>query len=134
MDTCLQVLTIKTTCYYHRFKWFDFFKDSLSPSPESLEMWTEQLQTEPRATSLLVGSHSQLAQNPVIKLLSEAVKSYTGSVKLHYVKREKRDPEFTFYDAAQTTMNAYRVKPAVFDLVLSLCIAGYLGLVYLVRA
>ncbi|CDQ98889.1 unnamed protein product [Oncorhynchus mykiss] len=42
-----------------------------------------------------------------------------------------RDPEFVFYDQLKQTMNAYRVKPAIFDLLLAVCIAAYLGVIYL---
>uniref|UniRef100_A0A3Q2QAW6 BOS complex subunit NCLN n=1 Tax=Fundulus heteroclitus TaxID=8078 RepID=A0A3Q2QAW6_FUNHE len=42
-----------------------------------------------------------------------------------------RDPEFVFYDQLKQTMNAYRVKPAIFDLLLAFCIAAYLGMMYL---
>ena len=38
---------------------------------------------------------------------------------------------FVVFDGAQTIMTAYKVKSAVFDLVLTLFIGAYLGLVYL---
>ena len=41
-----------------------------------------------------------------------------------------RDPEFVLYEGAVDTMNIYKVKPAIFDLILALCIAAYLGLIY----
>uniref|UniRef100_A0A2K6A6B9 BOS complex subunit NCLN n=1 Tax=Mandrillus leucophaeus TaxID=9568 RepID=A0A2K6A6B9_MANLE len=41
-----------------------------------------------------------------------------------------RDPEFVFYDQLKQVMNAYRVKPAVFDLLLAVGIAAYLGMAY----
>ena len=65
-----------------------------------------------------------------MKTLSEALKTFTYDVKVVDHKRDKREPEFNFYDIHQTTMNVYKVKPAVFDLILSLGIAGYLLLVY----
>uniref|UniRef100_A0A671SIK3 BOS complex subunit NCLN n=1 Tax=Sinocyclocheilus anshuiensis TaxID=1608454 RepID=A0A671SIK3_9TELE len=49
----------------------------------------------------------------------------------HLVRADKRDPEFVFYDQLKQTMNAYRVKPAIFDLLLAFCIASYLGVLYL---
>lgn len=55
---------------------------------------------------------------------------YLKDVKQHHVKADKRDPEFVFYDQLKQVMNAYRVKPAIFDLLLAVCIAAYLGVAY----
>ena len=60
----------------------------------------------------------------------EAMKTYTHSIRVLNHRRDKREPEFNFYDLAQTTMSAHKVKPAVFDLLLSLVIGGYLFIVY----
>lgn len=35
-----------------------------------------------------------------------------------------------FYDGAEYTINAFSVKPAVFDLFLAIAIGGYLAAVY----
>ena len=66
----------------------------------------------------------------MVKTLTEALKTFTYDVKVMDHKRDKREPEFNFYDLHLTSMNVYKVKPAVFDLILSLGIAGYLFLVY----
>ena len=66
----------------------------------------------------------------MVKTLTDALKTLTYDVKVIDHKRDKREPEFNFYDLHQTTMNVYKVKPAVFDLILSLGIAGDLFLVY----
>ena len=77
---------------------------------------------------------------------------YLGDVKLTHHSPDKRDPEFVFYDVTKATMNVYRydmmydifvhfayrlslfycrsVKPAVFDLFLTMAIMVYLGIVY----
>lgn len=47
------------------------------------------------------------------------------------IKLDKRDPEFVLYGATVDKLFAYRIKPAVFDLILALIIVGYLGLIYL---
>merc|ERR1711997_121607 len=61
-----------------------------------------------------------------------AMKSSVGSENVRSVnaKRDSREPEFVLYDGTHTTITAYKVKPAVFDLVLTLSIGAYLGLVY----
>lgn len=56
---------------------------------------------------------------------------YTKEVLVVETKAAKREPEFTFYDAAETKLYAYNVKPAVFDLFLAFAVFMYLGLVYL---
>ncbi|KAB1260057.1 Nicalin [Camelus dromedarius] len=46
------------------------------------------------------------------------------------VDKDSTDPEFVFYDQLKQVMNAYRVKPAIFDLLLAVCISAYLGMAY----
>uniref|UniRef100_A0A4W4FB74 BOS complex subunit NCLN n=1 Tax=Electrophorus electricus TaxID=8005 RepID=A0A4W4FB74_ELEEL len=104
-----------------------------------LEIFTEQMQVqEDQLTSLIdwLASQPRAAQlvdkdSSVVSTLEYYMGHYLKDVKRHFVKADKRDPEFVFYDQLKQTMNAYRVKPAVFDLLLALCIAAYLGLVYL---
>ena len=47
-----------------------------------------------------------------------------------FVKADKRDPEWAFYDVTQSLMAAYAVKPAAFDFLLTMAILSYLGLIY----
>lgn len=70
--------------------------------------------------------------DPYVQSLVTALKSSVGSdnVRTLNAKRETREPEFVLYDGAQTSITAYKVKPAVFDLVLTICIGAYLGVVY----
>ncbi len=63
--------------------------------------------------------------------MMQALRSYTHSAREISYQRSKKDPEYTFYESEGVTVTAYKVKPAVFDLVLSMGIAGYLGLLYL---
>ena len=55
---------------------------------------------------------------------------YISEVKLSIYKPEKRDPEYGFHDMTKGTITAYAIKPATFDLFLSLIIAGYISAVY----
>jgi hypothetical protein len=66
-----------------------------------------------------------------VQQLATAMQLYTQNAKQIVARRDKREPEYTFYDSQDAVMTAYKVKPAVFDLVLTICIAGYLGVVYL---
>uniref|UniRef100_A0A669B5B1 BOS complex subunit NCLN n=1 Tax=Oreochromis niloticus TaxID=8128 RepID=A0A669B5B1_ORENI len=83
------------------------------------------LTAQPRAAQLVD------KDSTVVSTLEYHLGRYLKDVKRHYVKADKRDPEFVFYDQLKQTMNAYRVKPAIFDLLLAVCIAAYLGMVYL---
>ncbi|XP_072100141.1 BOS complex subunit ncln isoform X1 [Mobula birostris] len=109
-------------------------------APEDLQIFTEQMQLqEDQLSSVLdwLTAQPRAAQlidkdSTLISTLEYYMNRYLKDVKRHYVKADKRDPEFLFYDQLKQTMNAYRVKPAIFDLLLALCIAAYLGLTYLV--
>ncbi|XP_069784162.1 BOS complex subunit ncln isoform X2 [Narcine bancroftii] len=109
-------------------------------APENLQIFTEQMQLqEDQLSSVLdwLTAQPRAAQlidkdSTLISTLEYHMNRYLKDVKRHYVKADKRDPEFLFYDQLKQTMNAYRVKPAIFDLLLALCIAAYLGLAYLV--
>lgn len=103
------------------------FAESLSVSKDSLQLWLEYLSNQPRAAPLLADK-----QNPLVTTLKEAMSRYLGEVKVTLHTPDKRDPEFVFYDVTKATLNVYSVKPAVFDLFLTIAIVLYLGVVYLV--
>ncbi|XP_054458174.1 BOS complex subunit ncln isoform X2 [Anoplopoma fimbria] len=92
---------------------------------EQLSAVVDWLTAQPRAAQLVDKDSS------VVSTLEYHLGHYLKDVKRHYVKADKRDPEFVFYDQLKQTMNAYRVKPAIFDLLLAVCIAAYLGMMYL---
>uniref|UniRef100_A0A3Q2EHW4 Nicalin n=1 Tax=Cyprinodon variegatus TaxID=28743 RepID=A0A3Q2EHW4_CYPVA len=92
---------------------------------EHLSAVVDWLTAQPRAAQLVDKDSN------VVSTLEYHLSHYLKDVKRHYVKADKRDPEFVFYDQLKQTMNAYRVKPAIFDLLLALCIAAYLGMMYL---
>ena len=101
---------------------------SLAPSKEFLTSWLDLVSDSPRFPSMISGKN-----DPYVQALLAAMKSSVGADNVRAVnaKRDAREPEFVLYDGTQTTITAYKVKPAVFDLVLTLCIGAYLGLVYL---
>uniref|UniRef100_H3DDJ2 Nicalin n=1 Tax=Tetraodon nigroviridis TaxID=99883 RepID=H3DDJ2_TETNG len=106
-------------------------------TPGDLQIFTEQMQVQEEQLSAVVDwltaqPRAQLLDkdSSVVSTLEYHLAHHLKDVKRHYVKADKRDPEFVFYDLKQT-MNAYRVKPAIFDLLLAVCIAAYLGTMYL---
>ncbi|XP_029002146.1 BOS complex subunit ncln isoform X5 [Betta splendens] len=107
-------------------------------APADLQIFTEQMVQEEQLSAVVdwLTAQPRAAQlmdkdSSVVSTLEYHLSRYLKDVKRHYVKADKRDPEFVFYDQLKQTMNAYRVKPAFFDLLLAVCIAGYLGMMYL---
>uniref|UniRef100_A0A1A7XC77 BOS complex subunit NCLN n=1 Tax=Iconisemion striatum TaxID=60296 RepID=A0A1A7XC77_9TELE len=108
-------------------------------APGDLQIFTEQMQVQEEHLSSVVDwltAQPRAAQlvdkdSSFVSTLEYHLGRYLKDVKRHYVKADKRDPEFVFYDQLKQTMNAYRVKPAIFDLLLAVCIAAYLGIMYL---
>ncbi|XP_030289559.1 BOS complex subunit ncln isoform X4 [Sparus aurata] len=107
-------------------------------APGDLQIFTEQMVQEDQLSAVVdwLTAQPRAAQlvdkdSSVVSTLEYHLGHYLKDVKRHYVKADKRDPEFVFYDQLKQTMNAYRVKPAIFDLLLAVCIAAYLGMMYL---
>uniref|UniRef100_A0A673YNQ4 BOS complex subunit NCLN n=1 Tax=Salmo trutta TaxID=8032 RepID=A0A673YNQ4_SALTR len=107
-------------------------------APGDLQIFTEQMMQEEQLSSVVdwLTAQPRAAQlvdkdSSVVSTLEYHLGRYLKDVRRHYVKADKRDPEFVFYDQLKQTMNAYRVKPAIFDLLLAFCIAAYLGVIYL---
>nr|XP_033812525.1 nicalin isoform X1 [Geotrypetes seraphini] len=92
---------------------------------EQLDAMMQWLTSQPRAAQLME------KDSTFLHTLEYSLSRYLKDVRLHYVKADKRDPEFVFYDQLKQTVHAYRVKPAIFDLLLALCIATYLGVAYI---
>ncbi|XP_061093829.1 BOS complex subunit ncln isoform X3 [Conger conger] len=101
------------------------FTDQMQVQEDQLSSLVDWLTAQPRAAQLVDKDSS------VVSTLEYHLGRYLKDVRKHYVKADKRDPEFVFYDQLKQTMNAYRVKPAIFDLLLAVCIAAYLGVLYL---
>lgn len=73
---------------------------------------------------------SKLASMGVSNDLKSAFEKYLKNVKVSHDKPEPREPDFMLYDGQEATINVYHVKPAVFDLFLTLLIALYLTTAY----
>ncbi|XP_015266774.1 PREDICTED: nicalin-like [Gekko japonicus] len=100
------------------------FTEQMQIQQEQMESVMDWLTSQPRAAQLMD------KDGTFISTLEYYMSRYLKDVKQHHVKADKRDPEFVFYDQLKQVMNAYRVKPAIFDLLLALCIAAYLGVAY----
>ncbi|XP_010826739.1 PREDICTED: nicalin [Bison bison bison] len=100
------------------------FTEQMQIQQEQLDSVMDWLTTQPRAAQLVDKDGTFLST------LEHYLSRYLKEVKPHHVKADKRDPEFVFYDQLKQVMNAYRVKPAIFDLLLAVCIGAYLGMAY----
>ncbi|XP_020649848.2 BOS complex subunit NCLN isoform X1 [Pogona vitticeps] len=100
------------------------FTEQMQIQQEQMEAVMDWLTSQPRAAQLVD------KDSPFLSTLEYYMSRSLKDVKQHHVKADKRDPEFVFYDQLKQVMNAYRVKPAIFDLLLALCIAAYLGVAY----
>ena len=103
------------------------FTDPLDVSKQSLSLWFSYLASQPRAAPLLADKNNML-----VGTLKEAMARYIGDVKVTLHSPDKQDPEFVFYDVTKATLNVYSVKPAVFDLFLTIAIIVYLGVLYVI--
>ena len=101
------------------------FSGSLSPTPESLAGWLDLVTASPRHPSLVAGKQSDL-----VKTLTSALSRYTKDVTKVVTTPDRREPEYVLYDTATASLNVYTVKPAVFDLFLSIAILAYISVIY----
>ena len=93
--------------------------------------WLKFLTSYSRSASLLNKNH------PIVLALEQYTNRYLSNVMKTAIRPSKKDPEFIFFDGDDDqgrVLNVYRIKPAIFDLVLAIIIGAYLGLVYLITA
>merc|ERR1711973_556696 len=103
------------------------FAGSLSPTGQTLSGWLDLATSSPRHPSLVAGKQSE-----VVKTLTAALSRYTKDVVKVVGIPDRREPEYVLYDTPSSVLNIYTVKPAIFDLVLSIVIGCYLAGCYLV--
>ncbi|UJR10050.1 hypothetical protein I4U23_014272 [Adineta vaga] len=95
------------------------------------KQWLTFLTNYSRSPSLLTKTH------PVVLALEQYAHRYLANVLKTTIRPNKKDPEFVFFDGDDDQgrqLYVYRIKPAIFDLVLAFFIAAYLGLVYMIAA
>lgn len=90
----------------------EIFTGTMAINEDSLRPWTK--------TASIATSND----------LKNAFEKYLKNVKVSHDKPEPRDPDFMLYDGQEATLNVYNVKPAVFDLFLTMLIALYLFTTY----
>ncbi|KAJ2948689.1 hypothetical protein O0L34_g7945 [Tuta absoluta] len=102
------------------------YSHALDVDEASVKHWYSYLSSQSRAPQVLSTSPTN---GGVTGALERALSRYMdATVSVH--QTDKREPEYTLYGPTRATLYVYSVKPAVFDLILTLCIALYLGVVY----
>ncbi|CAD6991351.1 nicalin isoform X2 [Ceratitis capitata] len=93
---------------------------------EPSEIFADKLQIHHKMIKFYMQLKSALHNND----LKNAFEKYLKNVKIMYDKPDTRDPDFMLYDGQEARLNVYHVKPAVFDLFLTIIICAYLASVY----
>lgn len=62
--------------------------------------------------------------------LKNGFEKYLKNVKVTQDKPDPREPDFMLFDGQEAKLNVYHVKPAIFDLFLTILIAAYLTTTY----
>lgn len=99
----------------------------LGVEEDSLQMWMDYLASQPRSSQLVAYKNNQ-----VVAALKDTLAKYLKNVKVSHMVPDRRDPELAFYEPTKTIIHVYSVKPAVFDLIVTLAIVAYLLVIYLV--
>ncbi|XP_047516601.1 nicalin [Pieris napi] len=100
------------------------FDEALNVDEASVRSWYKYLSSQARAPHLLTASTGGV--NAALERAMSRYMEVTSSI--HVV--DKREPEYTLYGPTKAVLYVYSVKPAVFDLILTLAIIAYLSLVY----
>jgi len=92
---------------------------------ESLRSSLDLLVLQPRSTQIIAQK-----SHPLVDNLFSIMSKYLKDVNVSHLTADKVDPQFSFYTITKANLQVYSVKPAVFDLILTLAIAVYLTVVY----
>ncbi|XP_050674615.1 nicalin [Leptidea sinapis] len=102
------------------------YDDALSVEETSVKQWYNYLASQSRSPHVVTVANQDAGVNSALELAMSRYMEVTTSV--HAV--DKREPEYVLYGTTRATLYVYSVKPAVFDLILTLAIGAYLTLVY----
>ncbi|KAL5481287.1 hypothetical protein EMCRGX_G021420 [Ephydatia muelleri] len=103
----------------------ELFVGDNSLDPDYIGSLMRSLSSQPRSPQLLLNG------SPLLAFLEQTLAKYSHELTRHVHQPDKTDPEFVLYSVPTTTLQAYRVKPAIFDLFLALSILAYAGVWYM---
>ncbi|XP_072397376.1 BOS complex subunit NCLN [Diabrotica undecimpunctata] len=101
------------------------FGSSLKISRKNIESWANTISSEARSPQLI-----STKDNPLVASFKQTFNEFLREVKVTVAVPDKRDPDFQFYHNTGGVVNVYSVKPAIFDLVLTIAIVLYLVIIY----
>ncbi|KAL0820666.1 hypothetical protein ABMA28_006498 [Loxostege sticticalis] len=102
------------------------FDDALGVDEAAIKHWYNYLSSQSRAPQTVT---TTAPNSGLTAALERALSRYMEvTVSVHAV--DKREPEYTLYSPTRAILYVYSVKPAVFDLILTLAIVAYLTVVY----
>jgi len=116
-----QVIVNALASFVYNISSADIFDTSLKVERSFLQAWIDFLTSQARSPQFLATK-----DNSLLLAFKDTFNKYLRDVKVSFVVPDKRDPEFMFYDVTKATMNIYSVKPAFFDLVVTVAIITYL--------
>ncbi|XP_060805523.1 BOS complex subunit ncln [Amyelois transitella] len=102
------------------------YDDALGVDEAFVKHWYKYLSSQSRAPQIITTT----APNAGVTGALERALSRYMEVTVSAHSADKREPEFTLYGTTRATLFVYSVKPAVFDLILTLAILSYLTVVY----
>ncbi|CAG4986822.1 unnamed protein product [Colias eurytheme] len=100
------------------------YDDALNVDESSVTQWYKYLSSQSRSPHILTTQ-----TGGITGALERALSRYMEVVSSSHAV-DKREPEFALYGPTKAVLYVYSVKPAVFDLILTLAIVAYLSLVY----
>ncbi|EDW58178.1 BOS complex subunit ncln [Drosophila virilis] len=113
--TSVKILAESLACYMYKIDPFsDIFKGHAVITEDNIRPY--------------LGLKSILQNNDI----RDGFEKYLKNVKIFYDKPDEREPDFMFYNSIDAKLSIYRVKPAIFDLFLTIAISSYLSAVYFV--
>ncbi|XP_078484454.1 BOS complex subunit ncln-like [Ciona intestinalis] len=103
---------------------FDLMTGDLSVQRDRVQSWLEFLSSQARPAQVMGEDHA------VVTALATELSNHVRGVQKVAFKADKRDPEFMFYDGLSFQMSASIVRSAVFDLYVTVLVAGYITTIY----
>ncbi|XP_013137405.1 PREDICTED: nicalin-1 [Papilio polytes] len=102
------------------------YDEALGVDEAAVKHWYEYLSSQPRAPHIITTIPPNTG---VTGALERALSRYVDvTLSVHAI--DKREPEYVLYAPLAAQLYVYSVKPAVFDLILTLAIVAYLSVVY----
>ncbi|KAL4705623.1 hypothetical protein ACJJTC_002009 [Scirpophaga incertulas] len=102
------------------------YDKALSVEEDSIKHWHKYMSSQSRAPQIITTNPPSIGVTGALERVLARYMEVT--VSIHTL--DKREPEYALYSPTRAILYVYSVKPAVFDLILTLAIVAYLTVVY----